>query len=301
MKIVPRRLPATIIGLFIAVIIVGSPACSFNVDVVEFEVKFLQVLEKDHLDNILVGLTLIFAGIAIDRVSEIRRSTKAVRESQNNLQEAVVQFVETMAQALDARDKYTAGHSDRVSANSKTIAEAMGLTPVDVEVIRIGGRLHDIGKIGIPDTVLQKPGKLTDDEYALIKLHPKIGKKILEGVERFQEYLPIVELHHEDYDGGGYPYGLNGKSVPLGVRIVHVTDVFDAITSNRAYRKAMSHERTCWRLMMKGTGKQFDPAVLVVFFDILNQGKLVQAVLDDAEGTTSSDSKFFTIVESFSK
>jgi HD-GYP domain-containing protein (c-di-GMP phosphodiesterase class II) len=203
-----------------------------------------------------------------------------------------------MAQALDARDKYTAGHSDRVSINSTVIAEAMRLAPEEIEIIRIGARLHDIGKIGIPDTVLQKPGKLTEDEYALIRLHPQIGKKILEKVERLQKYLPIVELHHEDYDGGGYPYGLHGQSVPVGVRIVHVVDVFDAITSDRAYRKARSREDMV-AIMSSESGKQFDPAVLAAFLDTLNKGKLVQAVLDaEVAGTTPPLSKLAAALDS---
>jgi response regulator RpfG family c-di-GMP phosphodiesterase len=202
MKIVPRRMPATIVGFLFATILVAAPFL-FNIDIAQVEIRFLDVLVKDQLDDIVIGLILIFVGIAIDRAAEFRRSAKAIQESKNLLEETVLQLVETMAQALDFRDKYTAGHSDRVSVNSAAIAEAMGLAPKEVEIIRIGGRLHDIGKIGIPDAVLQKPGKLTHDEYTLIKRDPQIGKKILERVERFREYLPIVELHHEDYDGGG--------------------------------------------------------------------------------------------------
>jgi HD-GYP domain-containing protein (c-di-GMP phosphodiesterase class II) len=300
MKFAPRRMPATIVGFSFAVILVASPLI-FNIDIIELEIKFLQVLEKNHLDNILVGLILVFVGIAVDRAAEFRRSSKAIQESQQHLEDAVLQFVESMAQALDARDQYTAGHSERVSVNSSSIAEAMGLASDQVEIIRIGGRLHDIGKIGIPDTVLQKPGNLTSEEYALIKLHPQIGKKILERVERFQDYLPIVELHHEDNNGGGYPYGLKGESVPLGARIVHVADVFDALTSDRAYRKAMSREDVL-AIMTKGAGKQFDPAVLAVFLDTLKKGTLVQAVLQvDADGTTSSESEQAATVNSPSK
>lgn len=300
MKFAPRRMPATIVGFSLAVILVAS-SLIFNIDIIELEIKFLQVLEKDHLDNILVGLILVFVGIAVDRAAEFRRSRKAIQESQQHLEEAVLQFVETMAQALDARDKYTAGHSERVSVNSCSIAAAMGLASNQVEIIRIGGRLHDIGKIGIPDTVLQKPGKLTSEEYALIKLHPQIGKRILKRVERFQDYLPIVELHHEDHDGGGYPYGLTGESVPLGARIVHVADVFDAISSDRAYRKAMSREDVL-AIMTKEAGKQFDPAVLAVFLDTLKKGTLVQAVLQvDPDGTTSSECEHAATVDSPSK
>lgn len=297
MKFAPRRMPATIVGFSFAVILVASPLL-FNVDIIDLDIKFLQILEKDHLDNILVGLILIFVGIGIDRAAELRRSNKAIQESQQHLEDAVLQFVETMAQALDARDKYTAGHSERVSINSSAIAEAMGIASNQVEIIRIGARLHDIGKIGIPDSVLQKPGKLTSEEYALIKLHPQIGKKILERVDRFQDYLPIVELHHEDNNGGGYPHGLKGESVPLGARIVHVADVFDAITSDRAYRKAMSREDVL-AIMTKGAGKQFDPAVLAVFLETLKKGTLVQAVLQgDAGIAKSSESEHTATVDS---
>jgi HD-GYP domain-containing protein (c-di-GMP phosphodiesterase class II) len=297
MKIFPRRMPATIVGFFFATILVATPLL-FNIDIIQVKIRFLDVLVNDRLDDILAGVFLIFDGITIDRAMEFRRSSKTLQESKKHLEEAVLQFVETMAEALDARDKYTAGHSDRVSINSTVIAEAMGLAAEEIEIIRIGARLHDIGKIGVPDTVLQKPGKLTEDEYALIKLHPQIGKRILEKVERLQIYLPIVELHHEDYDGGGYPYGLNGQSVPVGVRIVHVLDVFDAITSNRAYRNARSRDEKL-AIMTSESGKQFDPAVLAAFLDTLNKGRLVWAALDvEVDGTTSSESKLVAALDS---
>ena len=216
----------------------------------------------------------------VNRLADaLNRAAEAIQESQAHLEKATVEFIETMAQALDARDPYTAGHSNRVSVNSTTIAEAMGLSREQVEIIRIGAKLHDIGKIGIPDAVLQKPGRLTSEEYAMIKLHPQIGKRILEKAARFQDYLPIVELHHEDYNGGGYPYGLKGEDVQLGVRIVHVADVYDAITSDRSYRKAMSEEQVM-ELLKAGSGKQFDPAVLEAFFTVLSQRKVLQMVLD---------------------
>jgi putative nucleotidyltransferase with HDIG domain len=216
----------------------------------------------------------------VNRLGEaFNRAAHAIDESQERLEKATLEFVETMAQALDARDPYTAGHSNRVSVNSTTIAENMGLSAKDVEIIRIGAQLHDMGKIGIPDAVLQKPGKLTKEEYDLIKLHPQIGKKILEKAGRFQEYLPIVELHHEDFNGGGYPYGLTGDQVPLGVRIVHVADVYDAITSNRSYRQAMSEEQVM-NILLEGSGKMFDPVVLEAFFVVLRQRKVLQMVLD---------------------
>ncbi|MFN8007773.1 MAG: HD-GYP domain-containing protein [Terriglobia bacterium] len=201
------------------------------------------------------------------------QAAKAISESQDRLDEAYLQFIETMAQALDARDPYTAGHSSRVSFYSTAIAQAMGLSPEQIQTIDIGARLHDIGKIGVPDALLQKPGRLTDEEFAKIKLHPQIGKKILERVGRFQDYLPIVELHHEDFNGKGYPYGLSGEQIPLDARIVHVADVYDAITSDRAYRKAMSTQRVV-DLMRNGSGTQFDPKVVEIFLGLLQEWEL---------------------------
>lgn len=195
-------------------------------------------------------------------------AAESVRESQEKLEAAYVQFVETMAEALDARDPYTAGHSRRVSAYSTMIGEAMNLNSGEAETLRTGAQLHDIGKIGVPDAVLQKPGALTDAEFATIKLHPEIGKRILEKLGRFAAILPIVELHHENHNGSGYPHGMNGEQVPLAARIVHVADAYDAMTTDRAYRKALPRERVLAELR-KHAGQQFDPAVVNAFICIL--------------------------------
>lgn len=201
---------------------------------------------------------------------------------------ANLQFVEMMAEALDARDPYTAAHSFRVSVNSTIIAGVMELPPEQIEVIRIGAKLHDIGKIGIPDAVLQKPGRLTSEEYALIQLHTAIGKKILDKAGSFQKYLPIVELHHEDYDGGGYPYGLKGEQIPLEVRIVHVADVYDAIISDRTYRMAMSHEQVV-ELLAEGSGTLFDPAVVDAFLKILCDPEILRGAVESAGALSGCD------------
>ena len=209
------------------------------------------------------------------------RAAKSVLESQERLEQATVEFMESLARALDTRDHYTAGHSDRVSANSVTIAGAMALPPEEIEIIRIGAKLHDIGKIGISDAVLRKPGPLTEEEFALIKRHPQMGKGILEKVESFRPYLPIVELHHEDYAGSGYPYGLRGEEIPLSVRIVHLADVYDALTSERSYRKAMP-EADALELIKKGSGTQFDPNVVQVVLSIHQQRKALENILQAA-------------------
>ncbi len=213
------------------------------------------------------------------------RAAGAVRESQEQLDEATLEFIETMAQALDARDPYTAGHSNRVSRNSTAVANAMALPADQIEIIRIGAKLHDIGKIGIPDNILQKPGRLGEEELALIKRHPQIGKRILEKVGSFQEYLPIVELHHENHDGSGYPYGLKGEEIPLGVRIVHVVDVYDALSSDRAYRKALSWKEAS-QLLVSGSGTQFDPDVVELFLFMFRECKVLDNVFRPSSGVT---------------
>jgi HD-GYP domain-containing protein (c-di-GMP phosphodiesterase class II) len=210
----------------------------------------------------------------------LNEAATAVEDSHQRLEEASLEFIETMARALDARDPYTAGHSDRVSANATAIADVMGLPEHEVEIIRIGAKMHDIGKIGAPDAVLQKPGPLNEEEMAMIRLHPQIGKRILEKSAPFREYLPIVELHHEDYDGGGYPYGLHGEEVPLGVRIVHVADVYDAITSDRAYRPAMPPEQVR-EILQRGSGTKFDPRVIDVFLGILRERQTLDNLLNE--------------------
>ncbi|MEP7351591.1 MAG: HD-GYP domain-containing protein [Acidobacteriota bacterium] len=171
------------------------------------------------------------------------QASSAVRRSREELLAAYVEFVGSLAQAVDARDPYTAGHSRRVSRYSCAIAEQMQIPARELETIRIGGLLHDVGKIGISDVVLQKPGRLTPEEDALIRQHPTIGRRILEGVHGFEAYLPIVELHHENWDGSGYPHGLTAPQTPLDARIVKVADAYDAMTSDRPYRKGMAHEK----------------------------------------------------------
>jgi putative nucleotidyltransferase with HDIG domain len=207
-------------------------------------------------------------------VQEIRELTQSfdraaagIRQGRENLQRAYVEFVASLASALDARDPYTAGHSCRVSELSGAVARAMDASTDEIEEIRIGALLHDLGKIGISDTILQKTGGLTSEEFSLIRQHPSIGRKILETVQAFHVYRPIVELHHENWDGSGYPWGMRGQAVPLGARIVHVADAYDAMTSDRPYRRGMSHEAAI-QILEKHAGTQFDPAVVSVLAGI---------------------------------
>lgn len=189
------------------------------------------------------------------------RAASSVVESRRRLDFAYGAFIETMAHALDARDLYTAGHSRRVSEYSCAIADTMRLSVEQTEIIRMGALLHDIGKIGVPDHILQKPGALTPEETEILRQHVTIGRRILEPCEGFQAYLPIIELHHENHDGTGYPWRLSGNEIPLEARIVHVADAYDAMTTDRPYRKGLPHETALERLR-QWSGTQFAPEVI---------------------------------------
>ena len=191
----------------------------------------------------------------------------------SHLEPPYLQFVETMAQALDARDPYTAGHSFRVAEYSYAIALGLGLPENEARTIHVAAQLHDIGKIGMSDVVLQKKGRLTREEFACIRLHPQIGRKILERVALFDKYLSVVELHHENVDGSGYPYGLRGSQIPMEASIVRVADAFDAMTSERSYRPRLTPE-LAHKEIFDCSGKHFDQTVASAFLNLVAAGRI---------------------------
>jgi putative nucleotidyltransferase with HDIG domain len=185
-------------------------------------------------------------------------------------QSAYLGAIRALAAALDARDPYTAGHSERVSALSVLIARQLSLSEAEVDIIRLGALLHDIGKIGVADHILRKPGPLSADEFEQIRRHPGLGARILRKVPFLEPHLAIVELHHERPDGKGYPFGLLGDNIPLDARIVHVADAFDAMTSARAYRPARAASVALVELQ-RYSGSQFDPASVEALREALAQ------------------------------
>jgi putative nucleotidyltransferase with HDIG domain len=185
-------------------------------------------------------------------------------------QSAYLGAIRALAAALDARDPYTAGHSERVSALSVLIARQLQLSEAEVDIIRLGALLHDIGKIGVADHILRKPGPLSADEFEQIRRHPGLGARILRKVPFLEPHLAIVELHHERPDGKGYPFGLLGDNIPLDARIVHVADAFDAMTSARAYRPARAASVALVELQ-RYSGTQFDSASVDALREALEQ------------------------------
>jgi putative nucleotidyltransferase with HDIG domain len=202
------------------------------------------------------------SSVEVDALTDTFNSLMAtVAAAEAETRNAYVGAIRALALALDARDPYTAGHSERVSTISVTVGHHMGLGDEDIDTLRLGALLHDIGKIGISDDVLRKAGPLTPLEYEAIKQHPVTGARILRSVAFLARHLPIVELHHERPDGKGYPYGRIAAEIPVLARIVHVVDAFDAMTSARAYRPARSAAdalQELWRF----AGSQFDADVV---------------------------------------
>lgn len=194
----------------------------------------------------------------------VEERTARLQHAYRILKKTHLDSVKVLAEAIDAKDPYTRGHSDRVKRMSLKIAMKMGFSEDRIESLEYGALLHDIGKIGIKDEVLQKSGPLSPEEYQYIQEHPLIGVKIVEGVEFFQDKIPMIRHHHEHFDGSGYPDGLAGEAIPLEARIITVPDAFDAMTSLRPHRGVMPLQDVLTEFE-KCKGKQFDPQVLEIF------------------------------------
>ena len=189
------------------------------------------------------------------------------------LEHANMATVEALAAAVDAKDPYTRGHSQRVSAYAAAVAEALGLSAAEIARVRLAGLLHDVGKIGVPDAILTKPGRLTAEEFAIIQQHPTIGEHMLAGVPFLREILPAVRHHHERWDGRGYPDGLAELALPRDAAILAVADSFDAMTSSRTYRAALPASEAR-RRVREGSGTQFDPRAVAAFEQATTDGTL---------------------------
>ena len=231
--------------------------------------------KSDKFDQLLL---LIESGIkSIEQMNLIKKINRELSDTYEKLERAYLESIETLRYTVEAKDPYTRGHSDRVAEYSVLIGKALNLSDDDLNTLHIGGLFHDIGKIGVPDSILLKEGKLDENEYSQIKNHPAIGAHILHNASIFANILPIVEHHHERYDGKGYPSRLAGKDIPYFARITAIADSFDAMTSKRTYRNALPIEDVKEEIS-KNLGTQFDPTIGKVFLNILdtNYNKIIE-------------------------
>ena len=182
--------------------------------------------------------------------------------------------LEGWAKALELRDKETQGHTDRVTGLTLQLARAMAVSDFDIVHIRRGAILHDIGKMGIPDQILLKPGALTDEEWEIMRQHPVYAKELLEKIPFLGPALDIPYYHHEKWDGTGYPVGLSGEKIPLPARIFAIVDVWDALRSDRPYRKAWSDEKAL-RYIQEQSGSHFDPQVVETFMGLMEKEQVL--------------------------
>jgi len=198
----------------------------------------------------------------------------------NDLLDLYLHTIQSLAAAIDAKDSYTHGHSRRVMYFSIAIAEAMGFSGDELNTLRHTALLHDVGKIGISESILQKPGKLTDEEFDNIRSHPVVGSHILESIDFLKDVRMQMKHHHEKYDGTGYPDGLKGEEIPLGARIIAVADTYDAMTSTRSYRKGLKHEVAVEEIK-RCSGTQFDPKVVEAFLKV--EDHIREAIEEDED------------------
>lgn len=223
--------------------------------------------KSDKFDQLLL---LIESGIkSIEQMKTIQKINEELRDKNDELEKAYLDTIGILRQTVEAKDPYTRGHSDRVSEFAVLIGTKMGLDERTIHILKVGGLFHDIGKIGIPDSILLKESKLSDAEYSQIKNHPTIGAHILGNATVFQDIIPIVKYHHERYDGRGYPSQLAGTDIPLIARITAVADAFDAMTSKRTYRDSLPIEKVKEEIE-RCSGTQFDPEIAKLFLGILN-------------------------------
>ena len=207
-----------------------------------------------------------------DLEQQVREKTRDVIEKQEQLSRLSINVVEALAAAIDAKDTYTNGHSGRVAEYSREIARRYGYSDSRQEQIYMMGLLHDVGKIGIPDAVINKPGRLTDEEFATIKTHPVIGSRILSKATEMPELTVGARWHHERFDGAGYPDGLAGSAIQEAARIIAVADAYDAMTSRRSYRDALPQE-VVRKEIEKGVGTQFDPVFAGIMLQMIDEDR----------------------------
>lgn len=205
--------------------------------------------------------------------NDLRKAFRSERAGRAELERAYVETVRALASAIDARDPYTGGHVDRVASYATALGGELELGEADLRAVEVGALLHDVGKIAVPDGVLRKAAPLDEAEWALMRQHPVVGANLVRGLAALQPALPAILHHHERYDGTGYPHGLSGPNIPPLARLVTIVDAFDAMLTDRPYRKGLAVDLATEHLE-EGAGSQFDPEYTPVFVDMVRAGRL---------------------------
>jgi HD-GYP domain-containing protein (c-di-GMP phosphodiesterase class II) len=253
--VVPQLSTATVAALRQAHVLLVPLQTHANEAAVVIVVRDPQEPPFDSGDMLASESVLSYGGQVLSNVLMVRV-----------LQQSAVELVRALANAIDAKDNYTCGHSERVGWLARLTGEALGLPENELELLEWAGVLHDVGKIGIPETILNKPGKLTDDEFEAMKRHPQLSYEVLKPVQRLGPVLDGVLYHHENWDGSGYPHKLAGEAIPLTARIIRVVDTFDALTSTRSYRKGFDIDRA-YKILRESAGNGTEPRVAFAFMD----------------------------------
>lgn len=240
-----------------------------------FELGALDFITKPFIAEIMrrrVERILELSRLQHDLQLEVEKKTEKLHNHTKKLERMTDEVMFTLASTIDAKDKYTNGHSVRVAEYSRLIAKMLNMSQQEQDDIYRMGLLHDIGKIGVPDEIINKTSRLTDEEYAVIKTHPIIGAEILGNMSELPDIAIGAKYHHERYDGRGYPEGLSGESIPLVARVIGVADAYDAMTSNRSYREVMPQDVVRSEIV-KGKGTQFDPVFAEIMLKIIDDDK----------------------------
>ena len=241
----------------------------------------IELMKAGAYDYVVKPVNLSTLSLRVERALDRRRLLlenkkyqtyleEKVKEQGEKIRESFLNSIMSLALALEAKDKYTSGHSQRVAKMSVAIARRLGMTQDQTEKIRLAGLIHDIGKIGIKESILLKRGCLSDEEYSHIISHSVIGERILRPAIEDKEILGVIRHHHERYDGRGYPDGLSGQQIPIGARILSVADVYDAMTSDRPYRNASS-PRMVLDELKRQVNTQLDPVIVEAFMGLMNE------------------------------
>lgn len=233
----------------------------------------MDFIKKPFVPEVLllrIRHTIDLIRLQTDLASEVLKKTQEISIQHEKLERMSTQIINALTGAIDAKDTYTNGHSTRVADYSRKIAARMGLSEEFQNEIHMMGLLHDVGKIGIPDAIINKPAKLTEDEYSVIMNHPVLGARIMKSITEFPKMVTGVRWHHERYDGKGYPDGLAGEDIPLEARIIAVADAYDAMSSRRSYRDVLPQE-VVRSEFVKSKGTQFDPKIAEIMLEMIDE------------------------------